>query len=171
MKRCKEQDCDFPVFGKGYCKRHQWKRTDKPNKAVLSQYNKRSPVVRTNVPPKDKKPLNSLKTQWGFETQKDLFIHIWNNRNHVCQFTGTNLDSVPEFQWHWMFAHILPKGLFPYFKLNPENIVLVYPEFHTCVDNFIPEYRDKYDWNFDLFFDMQEDMKEKYKQFLNRNLL
>ena len=27
-KTCKYKECDYPVFGKGYCRNHQWKRDD-----------------------------------------------------------------------------------------------------------------------------------------------
>lgn len=174
MKQCKAEGCALPVFGKGYCKRHQYLRSD------LTPFNP-SKAKSGYVIPKKKKSASEqstisvkaqLKTQWGFKNQKEMFDFIWESRFHVCRFTGEDLSKVPKLRWHWCFLHILPKGLYPYFKLNPRNIVLGSPDFHVLVDNFTSDMYEKYStYNFDLFFRMQEEMKKEYELFIKTNML
>jgi hypothetical protein len=59
-----------------------------------------------------------------FKNQRDLFEHIWNTREHVSELSGDPLLPKGHFQWHWQFLHILPKGSYPHYRLNIENIVL-----------------------------------------------
>lgn len=109
---------------------------------------------------------------WGFTTQKQMFDFIWETREHKCQFTGSDLNLVPKYQFHWMFMHILRKGKYPLWKYNPDNIVLGHPNFHVAADNFTEEERQKHpDWDFDLFFQMQEQKKEEYRLFLLDNVI
>lgn len=59
--------------------------------------------------------------------EKELFFRIWEERPHYCFVTGQWLGHEPDIR---MFAHVLPKGGYPRYRLNPENIVLVKPEVH-----------------------------------------
>ena len=176
MKICLFDGCNRNSFSHGYCQVHQYKRTD--SKAIEARNKPVEP--RSTIRPhkrttSDKSELKTTKSElmqsWGFKNQKEMFDFVWQTREHVCQFTGLNLDTVPESRWHWMFLHILPKGLYPYFKFNPDNIVLGNPDFHVRVDNYIDDYRSWSDWNYDLFFQMQEEQKQKYRDFLILNQL
>jgi hypothetical protein len=68
--------------------------------------------------------------------QKMLFEHIWETREHVSELTGKPLLPKGNFKWHWQFCHILPKGSYNYYKLNPENIILARPEEHEKQESF-----------------------------------
>jgi len=46
------------------------------------------------------------------------------------------LHPVGHWQWHWQFAHVLGKGSYPKYKLNPENIMLMLPEEHEKQENY-----------------------------------
>lgn len=173
MKQCLFDGCCHNQFGGGYCKLHQYKRTDKPKQTKIKPVRTRSLKKSTNTKPRQNNSFKaSICYQWGFNTQKELFEFVWKTRPHICQFTGANLDLVPKYQFHWMFLHILRKGTYRYYKYNPDNIVLGHPNFHLAADNFTEEERGKHpDWLFDRFFEMQEQKKQEYKQFLLNNML
>jgi len=177
MKICLFEGCNRNSFSHGYCQIHQYKRTD--SKAIEAQ-NKtvepRSAIRPYKRTTSDKSELKSTKsellTSFGFNNQKEMFDFVWETREHICLFTGSNLDLVPKDRLHWCFLHILRKGSYTFWKLNPNNIVLGLPEFHVAADNFTEEERTKHPtWDFDLFFQMQEEQKQKYKDFLILNQL
>jgi hypothetical protein len=175
MKQCLVDSCNCNVFGKGYCKHHQYLRTDKPNKGINRAVEPRSPIKPYKVSAKAKDGLTTKKEllyQWGLKSQRELFDHVWNTRDHVCCFTGEDLTKTNQFFWSWQFMHILPKSTYPLWKFNPDNIVLGFPEFHTAADNFTEKERLLHpDWNFDLFQEMQQKQKERYFLFLSQNML
>lgn len=173
MKQCNEPNCTLPVFGGLKCKYHQHKRTDKPDKTKIKPVKPRSLKKCINTKPKQNNSFKaSICCQWGFNTQKELFGFVWKTRPHICQFTGSDLDLVPKYQFHWMFLHILRKGTYRYYKYNPDNIVLGHPNFHLAADNFTEEERELHPlWDFDLWFDLVEKKKEEYKKFLKENML
>lgn len=171
MKKCSFEGCTNNQFGGGFCLRHQHKRTDKPKQAQNKPYNQRSVKSSIKVPPKQKSGLkHELQRSFGFTNQKQMFDFVWSTREHKCQISGSNLDLVPENRRHWTMAHIIPKGLYPMFKLNPDNILLISPEAHQLVDNFTEDLREKHKHiNFDLWFSLVEKKKEEYKRFLKEN--
>ena len=106
-----------------------------------------------------------------YKNQKELFKHIWDIREHKCWLTGQNLDRFIGTMFEpWLFAHVLPKGKYPKMKLNPDNIVLLHPEVHTLVDNYLLEYKDKVHYvsgvptkiPFEKFFNYKEELKIIY---------
>jgi hypothetical protein len=177
MRTCEANDtCINKVFGTdkntgiGYCKSHQNLRTDLKPKSKSFGIAKRSP----------RKPSRSIPS-FGFGSQPDFFAWIWGNlsedhKHVICQYTGEDITAFlypahPEL-WLNCFAHILPKKNYPYFRLNPANIRVVYPEFHTIVDQGTSEDRKKHpSWRFDLWDAEVLQMKETYKQFKKKNLL
>jgi len=162
MKQCKDPQCTLGVFGGDYCKRHQYKRSD------LKRLQPRSTKIKTNHKPSGVIGSKRLIQQsFGFVTQKEMFEWVWANREHKCQFTGEDLNKVPKWKWHWCFLHVLPKGQYPLWKLNPHNIVLGWPEFHAAADNFTEDERTKHPtWDFGGWFELQDKLKQEYKQFL-----
>jgi len=118
---------------------------------------------------------------FGFKSQPDLFAWCWENQKTelnqvICKYTGINLGkylypSHPEL-WINCFAHVLPKKNFTYFRLNPKNIRVVYPEFHRIVDQGSSVDRVNHpEWRFDLWDQEVEEMKIEYKLFKKQNLL
>ena len=166
MRICCVDTCIFTVSGtdkntkKGYCARHQYLRTDK---SLL-------------IAKRSHKP--NHKPSFGFESQPDLFAWCWDNAKDqkgmvTCPFTGEKLNRfLNEAEILQCFAHILPKGKYPYFKLNPKNIAVVYPEFHSIVDQGTSIDRANHPaWRFDLWDQRVEEMKIQYKLFKKQNLL
>ena len=86
------------------------------------------------------------------KSQKELFEFVWATREHVSEVSGKPLLPRHDCRWHWQFAHILSKGQYPSFKLNPDNIMLMLPEEHTIQERF------------QVFKDRQIDLKLRYYQ-------
>jgi hypothetical protein len=166
MKACHHSTCLNPVFSNGYCKNHQYLRTDSKyiNKVKNKQLRQYYPV---------KKIVRNIN--FGFRNESEMFHKIWDERSHICQFTGENLEQFlyrSDGMWFSCFAHILPKGRFPLFKLNSENVRLVYPGFHTIVDQGTKADRLKHpNWDFKLWDDLTYQMKNEYIKFQKDNLL
>lgn len=174
MKQCLVDCCSVGQFGGGYCKSHQYKRTDKANKARNRAVEPQSPLQVYKLSTSAKQELVTNKKEllfsFGFKTQRELFGWIWETRERKCIFTGEDLTKTNQFFWSWQFMHILPKSTYPLWKYNPDNIVLGFPEFHTAADNFCESERTKHpEWDFGLWFSMQFEMKQKYEQFLKLN--
>lgn len=60
-----------------------------------------------------------------------LFLKIYAERNATCEVTGAQLKFDVK-----SFAHILSKGAYPGYRLNPDNIIMVHPNIHDLYDNF-----------------------------------
>jgi len=163
MRICTVWNCGQPVFGTdketglGYCQRHQWKRTDRKAK-----------------------PLQKPEKQYSFGYQNEItmFQSLWvDARNEsgliICKYTGERLERFRNSKlWFQCFAHVLPKGRYAYFKLNPQNVKVVFPEFHRIVDQGTFADRAKHpDWRFDLWDQEAERMKTEYEKFKKENLL
>lgn len=92
-----------------------------------------------------------------FKNQKELFDWIWENRPHVSELSGEPLLPKWNQMWYFQFLHILPKGTYPAYKLNPNNILLGLPEEHINQESN-PIFRTKYD-----------ELKQKYyKEFYGK---
>jgi hypothetical protein len=172
MRTCAVDICINRVFGTdkntniGYCKHHQYLRTDK--KAKSFEIAKRS----------KRKPIHDLS--FGFNSQPELFAYVWESTKNekgrvICKFTGidlTYLQHESNGKWLCCMAHVLNKKNYPYFKLNPANIRVVYPDFHTIVDQGTSDDRKKHPtWAFDQWDFELEQMKKQYKLFKKENLL
>lgn len=59
-----------------------------------------------------------------------LFLKIYAERNGLCEITGEPIQFSPS-----CFAHILAKGAYPGYRLNPENIIMVKTRIHELYDN------------------------------------
>lgn len=71
-----------------------------------------------------------------FKNQKEMFVWIWDARHHQSELSGKQLLHPNHPQWHWQFLHVLPKGSYPKYKLNPDNILLGLPEEHERQEQF-----------------------------------
>ena len=92
-----------------------------------------------------------------FKNQKEMFNYIWETREHKSEISGLPLFHEKHFQHHWQFLHILPKGTYPKWKLNPDNIMLGTVEEH--------ENQEQYE----VFKERQSELKrEYYREFYNR---
>lgn len=175
MRVCSVSSCSYPVFGtdkltrRGFYSRHQFLRTDKKKK----EFTPGKPIAKRTT----RKPMH--KIDWGFTTQIDLFMNLWEKArdekgNVICQYTGEKLNRFEDDMTMFLtcFAHVLNKKNWPIFKLNPENIRIVFPEFHRCVDQGTMADKFKHPtWKFDLWDTEVIEMKLKYFQFKHDNML
>lgn len=158
---CKDPGCNRPVFGGGYCRAHQWKRTDKKPKTIAKR------VAKQSVKADD----------FGFSTQIELFKKVyWDHEKPViCPVSGRNITKCIEapinlFVQHC--AHILPKGKYTYWRLNPRNIRLLHPEAHWVIDQGTQEDKDaRPDWNWEAWYKEVEVAKKEYEQYVKENNL
>lgn len=68
--------------------------------------------------------------------QRRLFEQIWNERERVSEVSGKPLYPKSHYKWHWQFAHILPKGSFPKYRLRKDNIMLMLPSEHERQEQY-----------------------------------
>ncbi len=131
-KTCNVEDCDNPRWGKGYCKHHQYLRTDKKPK----------PLKQTRIK-KEYKPTGELA----------LFKEIWAERPHFCFVSGKKL---PHFDVR-LFAHVIPKGNSPNMRLDKNNIVLLTPSNHYLYDHCV--HQAKKLPMFDKLFELRQELR------------
>ena len=98
-----------------------------------------------------------------YKNQLELFKEIWAETAHISFLTNRQLKYFDIK----VFAHILPKGRYPKFKLLKENIILLHPEEHTLLDQGTEKQRLEYsnkwkcDWN--QIYIKKEQLLIKYK--------
>lgn len=63
--------------------------------------------------------------------EKNLFIEIWNERNHICSNCKIHLGNEPKT---FYFSHIKPKGKYPELRLDKNNIQLLCYDCHYAYD-------------------------------------
>jgi len=160
MKKCQIDNCFNPVFSHGYCQRHGYLRTDKKNMPVQARRIRLSDY------------------SFGFEDQSTLFDWLWENAKDVCgrvfcEFTGEGLNQFYNTSLYYnCFAHVLPKGRYTYFKLNPANIKIVFPEFHRIIDQGSRDKRLEHPlWKWELWDAKVVEMKEQYLKYKQENKL
>jgi len=78
-----------------------------------------------------KKPCKGI-----FKNQKEMFDYIWETRPHISELSGDPLLPKGHFKWHWQFLHVLPKGSYQSYKLNPDNILLALPHEHEKQEQY-----------------------------------
>jgi len=159
-KRCKAEGCFNVVFNNryGYCRRHLY-LSEEYRKKVIEQ---RSQQKVYRIPKVSKKRQEELKSY----SQIDLFNEMWDEmqKPRICPVSNKELDRFEGTDnWHWCFAHILPKGKYPELKLKKENIIVVYPKVHTLYDQGTQRQRNLYPlWNWDVLYLKREELLNKY---------
>ena len=92
-----------------------------------------------------------------FKNQKEMFAYIWETRDHVSELTQEPLLQPNHFKFHWQFLHVLSKGSYHRYKLNPKNIILALPDEH--------ENQEQYE----CFKEKQLELKQQYyKEFYGK---
>lgn len=94
-----------------------------------------------------------------FETQRELFIHIWINRSHYSEVSGEYLGEEPRAHY---FSHVIGKGAYPSFKLREDNIVLMTIQEHEQWGNRRWEIENDPRWKW--VFDREEELKEEHNK-------
>ena len=136
MRKCEAVGCNWDVFGtdkktgRGYCKNHQYLRTDVDRYAKV-----RKPLKRTQIKPKKVKASGLIT----------FYKMIWNERKRSF-VSDINLEKTPEHMWLNLFAHVLAKGQnkYPKFKLYKKNVVILTPKEHDLYDNGSTDQREEY---------------------------
>lgn len=89
-----------------------------------------------------------------FKNQREMFLYIWNTRaadnGYKSELTDNQLYHINHPKWHHQFLHVLSKGAYPSYKLNPDNILLGTPSEH--------ENQEQYD----VFNEKKEELKRRY---------
>jgi hypothetical protein len=91
--------------------------------------------------------------------EKELFREIWEKRDHISEISGEHLGN--EAKAHF-FAHIIPKGGYPGFRLREDNIVLMTMEEHHMYDH--ATHKAKQDVRFDWVFEVADKLKAQYNR-------
>jgi len=143
-KTCQVDNCNNPVWGKGYCKGHQYLRQDK---------------VSTGI----KKSVQGLKRKPTGE--KKIFDEIITERPCKSEVSGFPIYNPGPANC----AHVLPKKKYPHFRLKKEAIMLLTIDEHFLVDNGTQAQREAYairfpSCNWDKFYNKAEQLKSEYKK-------
>jgi hypothetical protein len=93
--------------------------------------------------------------------QKDLFLKIWKTRERVCVLCGQHLGIEPRAHY---FSHVLSKGAYPHYKLNPDNIVLKCIPCHTLWETGSTEKKKGHR----ELIKLKEKLKRKYYEDTNK---
>ena len=93
-----------------------------------------------------------------------MFTYIWENtKDKRCLVSGAYLrEFYGTNKWVNCFAHILPKGLYPKWKLNPFNIVLLHPDIHYLYDFGTEKQRLESGHNFNILYKLKDQLKHVY---------
>ena len=63
--------------------------------------------------------------------ERDMFIEIWNEREHICENCNQELSYEPRVHY---FSHIKSKGAHPSLRLEKSNIQLLCMDCHYAYD-------------------------------------
>ena len=148
----------------------------KDAKAIKSKTKYKIPAKKDNSSTTLK---SLLKCQWGYKDQTSTFEDMWQKalietkNKIICPFTGENLTHYQDGQmsfWVSCFLHILSKKQYPLWKLNPHNIIIAYPLFHSIVDQGRLSDRLQYpNWKWDKWDKLVESHKKEYAEWLKLN--
>lgn len=94
----------------------------------------------------------------NFKNQLELFNFIWDTRFHVSEISGDYLLPKGNSRWHFQFCHILSKGSYPLYKLNPDNIILMTVSEHERQETF------------KRFLEKRQELKRRYYEEYYNNI-
>ena len=107
------------------------------------------------------------ETKWGFKTEIQMFEYIAARRPLVSFVDGDDLKWTQFTQFKFtIFAHVLPKaqGKFPFFRLNPDNVILLTPQQHQDLDqNKTKSQLLEDNSNWQKVFDLYDKLKDEYE--------
>ncbi len=125
-------ECNNHVFGKGYCKIHQYFRTDKSKPKPLKSISEKKKAYKSD-------PNN--------QSEIEVFNEIWAERPHVSELSGLPLpyDKSNMKMWVCQFLHVIPKGKSPKLRYDKRNILLGTPDEHNNQDRYNPFKKRKFE--------------------------
>jgi hypothetical protein len=102
------------------------------------------------------------KPEYG---QREMFDQISKERPHVCEVCGVAIFNITISS----FAHIIPKGKYPRFKMLKENIAILCHDYmagkschHTW--DFEPRSKIQDDPKWEWMFNKEAELKERYSR-------
>ena len=106
------------------------------------------------------------KPAYGFKNQVELFNYVWDNTEpRKCFVSGEDLNKYyGTDRWYSCFMHILPKGRFTHWRLNPENIRLGSPEVHHLFDQGTEEQRANSGYDFRGLYELYDKLNKEYSE-------
>lgn len=111
-------------------------------------------------PPKEKpKPIPMSMKPKKKTGEVELFEIIWKKRPHISFVSRTFLGQDAKA---WFFAHVLPKGKYPEFRLLEKNIILLTKEEHFIWDN-CPRSETFKIQKFKKLFELETELLTEYK--------
>lgn len=150
---------------------------NKPDKTVKESRQDKAPKKKDNAATGLK---NSLSMKWGYKSQVELFEAVWDkalkegNGKIICPFTNKDLTRYADGQmsfWVSCFLHILSKKQYPYYKLNPSNVIIANPTFHSIVDQGRLSDRAAHsEWKWDKWDKLVEQKKLEYTKWLKEHI-
>ena len=123
MKKCKINNCENNCFGGGYCRNHQYMRTDKKDNTI-----KKAPIKRNYKP----------------TGEGALFTSIIGTRRNYSFLSGLYITEIDGTIDHNNCHHVLNKKDYPNFRLYDRNIILITIYEHHLIHNGTEEQREIY---------------------------
>ena len=115
-KICLHKSCENYVWGKKYCKHHQYMRPDIQKKMRNKHQRQTIPIKKQSDTKKKEKMQQRIE-------DNEFYLEIWDDRktHRRCVYCGRKLGNTP---YKYMFDHVLEKGVFRTLRYIKENVVL-----------------------------------------------
>jgi len=128
-KICKVEDCNLPVFGSGYCRRHQYLRDDV--KMYLQSSNK--PIRKVSI--KRKELMDTY-----IDLKEEIIAEYKKNGIYNCQFCGKKFEDDDIVDIHHLLGRQESK------LTDKKDLILVHRQCHTEYHSFTVEQLFKTKW-------------------------
>jgi hypothetical protein len=135
MKFCNAPNCNNPVFGKGFCRNHQYKREDFDKrsivqKAIAKHKEKKQFIAPERLDKVFENVINAIEPQWEwFKERRKLMTGI-------CQHCGGKTCKDDDAKFHYSIAHVLPKAYFKSIATHHENWIELCYYGNSCHSNY-----------------------------------
>lgn len=160
MKMCAANGCSMPVFGKGYCKRHQYMRSDFDRRTPLQKHLdnvangkaiKYKSIDDKAIELNEKNYAPASLQRWFKDRRKEMTGRCANCGGMTLRNLNDGKDDEFNDKYYKHFAaHILQKAYFPSVATHPSNwIELCFfgNSCHTNMDNHILDLTDMSCWD------------------------
>lgn len=144
MRICQHDICCMPVFGtdkstgKGYCKNHQWCRTDLDKRSIVQKAVDKARLGVREIGIQCADELNAWFLLKDFEAKG------------VCDNCGGKTCKGDKKYYKYSIAHLLPKAYFPSVATHPDNwleLCFFGNSCHTQMDNKMLDLIDMNCWD------------------------
>lgn len=141
-KQCNDSKQKYLI--KKLCKYHYWLSRKKAYKA-------------------QEKPNRDVRQKTG---ELKTFQEIFDTREKLCAVTGAYLGSKEYYlskgNFHFLFHHVLPKSIYPKFRLFKDNIIMVLPDVHIDIEQLATSDLLKKYSGYQKIIDLKENLKLEY---------